>query len=529
MKKNKNKKILLSCFIVFFLISSCVYKGDNKVFAQEEESDSGIICTRNDPLSPSRNILEIPIGRATDQAEHLADNIISKIDIIIENAELQARRAQQLIELVEQCGTGCQPKCDHNEITIGWEENGNCGYDPNSPCHSDCPNCCPPNNDCKEDCRSLCSYNTCSSEHDDCGNAYYCGIEENCGSPYDCCLGTEYTVCSPNEPDVDAVCDDPYYDNCVAGDTYPCEGSILSVCPNCTAGHTYACADSGTNCYNHSGATIISSEYTLDNCQNLGNDIDIPEDEDSWWAIFQYDEGAGWCNVENTDTCEESQTCDTCWDCQDYEDCQDTCRDTCYGVCDAGDCYCASGTENTTCPCPYTSMDIVICCTGAFCACSDNSISGLASIISNTYQEILAYYNDFGVDDVPANSEWTTAGYISFYSDYYNDLELKVMPKLEVSRQRLAECVTDPQAMEEISAGRLGINKLFSCSDLVEQIGFSTTLIYSYLPDADGEPKNYIEEGCYGNSYCHAKYIEGEEDDLPYPAPCAEDYYCCSM
>jgi len=457
-------------------MSSCVYSGDNKVFAQEQESDSDIICRQNDPEDTDRNLLEIPIGRATDQAEHLADGILSKIDIIIENAELQAKRAQQLIELVKQCGTGCLPKCDHIFSGDYNEDETYKEYscDSNNGCvlsndHGFCPAC--------SFTPDLPPYPTsCQDSVSDCGNT----CEYNCSN--DNC------------------------DHC----TFP------TSCPGCDTDYTFepACDPVKGCSYFDCGSAINDNNWTHTDCRDIsaGNTMSVSNGQ--CYAIFRYNPGEGWCLLPYdylwmTCYC-SSGSCD---ECNDKE-----CYDCPIYTCDAGDCYCESGTENTTCPCPYTSMDDVL-----------DSMPGIISTINTAYDEILAYYNDFGVDDVPANSEWTTAGYISFYSDYYNDLELKVMPKLEVSRQRLAECVTDPQAMEEISAGRLGINKLFSCSDLVEQIGFSTTLIYSYLPDADGEPKNYIEEGCYGNSYCHAKYIEGEEDDLPYPAPCAEDYYCCSM
>lgn len=61
----------------------------------------------------SENELEIPIGRAVDQAEYLADKIIEEMTILIEKAGQLSERAREMPGLANQCDiSNCLPKCD---------------------------------------------------------------------------------------------------------------------------------------------------------------------------------------------------------------------------------------------------------------------------------------------------------------------------------------------------------------------------------------------------------------------------------
>lgn len=65
------------------------------------------------------NILEIPIGRAVDQAEYLANEIANEIGILIQNANQLNEKVTGMPGLVNQCNVSrCQPKCEKKIRTI---------------------------------------------------------------------------------------------------------------------------------------------------------------------------------------------------------------------------------------------------------------------------------------------------------------------------------------------------------------------------------------------------------------------------
>ena len=115
-----------------------------------DKAHFGVCC-----CEMGENELEIPIGRATDQAEYLAEKIIAELSTIIENTNQESKNALEMAELSAKCGKDpydCTPHCQSKE---GGFENGEClttcpAYKPyecneNTYCTAYCPsgiNCC---------------------------------------------------------------------------------------------------------------------------------------------------------------------------------------------------------------------------------------------------------------------------------------------------------------------------------------------------------------------------------------------------
>ncbi|MBL7156088.1 MAG: hypothetical protein ISS87_00600 [Candidatus Pacebacteria bacterium] len=134
----KRKKFIIILFSGVFLILNLVYNKEKNVLASEEsgtvtvcqniivdymQCSYKITCEQEEidigPSGPNNrtcclesavdNKLEIPIGRAVDQAELLADKIIEKTNKIIDELDYS-----QEIDISDYCkAENCNPQCDH--------------------------------------------------------------------------------------------------------------------------------------------------------------------------------------------------------------------------------------------------------------------------------------------------------------------------------------------------------------------------------------------------------------------------------
>jgi len=115
-KKTKNQKGLILIFFVIvfsFLFLSPKNKSLKNVFAQDPSEDTG-----DDYIESEFICDEIPIGRAVDQAEYIAQKIIDELEVLAEKTKQVRNLAQEMIELSDDCSIdNCVPKCE--TITVG--------------------------------------------------------------------------------------------------------------------------------------------------------------------------------------------------------------------------------------------------------------------------------------------------------------------------------------------------------------------------------------------------------------------------
>jgi len=112
-------KKFLSIIVLFSLLfTSRSFFFKNEVFAQEagaEIDEVDVVCQKL--ARDNQNELEIPIGKAVDQAEYLADQVIAQAQVIIATAQQQIDAANGLSGLANQCGNQyCRPVCEAEEV-----------------------------------------------------------------------------------------------------------------------------------------------------------------------------------------------------------------------------------------------------------------------------------------------------------------------------------------------------------------------------------------------------------------------------
>lgn len=100
----------------------------NAYSAQTCKDEGKMSCDKCGSCDPSsqvcccdlgENELEIPIGRAVDQAEYLAEQIINEMGILIQKAEEESEKASEMPGLANQCSiSNCHPDCEKKTRTI---------------------------------------------------------------------------------------------------------------------------------------------------------------------------------------------------------------------------------------------------------------------------------------------------------------------------------------------------------------------------------------------------------------------------
>ena len=149
------KKVKLNIFkIIFFfpviilLLSSVlilVYNEEREVLASENpHTKRSIICEEIKKIETpyisqkeelAENILEIPLGKSTDQIEFVAKEILEKVTLLEKAALKEAEATEELIELIKQLkAANCEPVCKKEE---GVEKKC-CGEIPVADCGKNC-------------------------------------------------------------------------------------------------------------------------------------------------------------------------------------------------------------------------------------------------------------------------------------------------------------------------------------------------------------------------------------------------------
>ncbi len=118
MKLKKFLSIIASLSLLF-TTSGFLFK--NEAFAQDagtKTENVEVVCQKL--ARNNRNELEIPLGKAVDQAEYLADQVIAQSQVIIATAQQQIDAANSLGGLANQCGHEyCRPVCEAEERCNG--------------------------------------------------------------------------------------------------------------------------------------------------------------------------------------------------------------------------------------------------------------------------------------------------------------------------------------------------------------------------------------------------------------------------
>lgn len=137
MNKSCKKLLIVGSSLVLislvFLLKISFLGNKNKATAQT------IICEETAMVDgQEQNALEIPIGKAVDQAEYLAEEIAIHAREIINTIPLEIQAVNELSSLAQQCGAAndegiqiyCEPDCREEEI---------CGTCSCRGCHTDTP------------------------------------------------------------------------------------------------------------------------------------------------------------------------------------------------------------------------------------------------------------------------------------------------------------------------------------------------------------------------------------------------------
>jgi len=148
--KNQKAFLLAISFVIVFCLAKTI-NADNfgdflkagSTFAQSSETglEKLIVCKKNTEIRLPGNIvldlapneLEMPIGKATDRTEEMAERIIEQARIIIDASARQIAASQTMVSLVSQCGSAlCQTGCNK------YTEDCFCTTSCESPCDSNC-------------------------------------------------------------------------------------------------------------------------------------------------------------------------------------------------------------------------------------------------------------------------------------------------------------------------------------------------------------------------------------------------------
>ncbi len=99
---------------------------------------------------------------------------------------------------------------------------------------------------------------------------------------------------------------------------------------------------------------------------------------------------------------------------------------------------------------------------------------------------------------------------------------------LDKSRIRMSECVSEPYLLDALLREEKGLYGFVPCRSLGEFGIITHSFIAENGLDRYGEPlEGEPIEGCYGYIYGRAMEVEGIEPR--YPAPNADDFYCCDI
>lgn len=108
--------------------------------------------------------------------------------------------------------------------------------------------------------------------------------------------------------------------------------------------------------------------------------------------------------------------------------------------------------------------------------------------------------------------------------EYWGEMRTDVPPKLKEVRRKLSNCFVEQDLGAAIARREKGVKEIVECSAILNENEF----IHSFIPDPYGNPKERVDEFCYGTKYCETMIRNDKEELLPYPSPCAEDIYCCT-
>lgn len=146
-KLNTFKNIFSFLIIILFLSSILIllYNKKEGVFASENpHTERSIICEEIKKIETpyisqkeelAENILEIPLGRSTDQIEFVAKEILEKVTLLEKAALKEAEATEELIESIKQLkAENCEPVCKKEE---GVEKKC-CGVEPVADCGKHC-------------------------------------------------------------------------------------------------------------------------------------------------------------------------------------------------------------------------------------------------------------------------------------------------------------------------------------------------------------------------------------------------------
>jgi hypothetical protein len=104
---------------------------------------------------------------------------------------------------------------------------------------------------------------------------------------------------------------------------------------------------------------------------------------------------------------------------------------------------------------------------------------------------------------------------------------------LEIARERLSTCVTEPYLTEAALRSEEAIQSSLTCREVSALTGF--TPIHSFIEEPRFEEEIGVgQKTCYGLEYCIAKETQSEKIRSIFsfpenPLPCADDYYCCDI
>lgn len=99
---------------------------------------------------------------------------------------------------------------------------------------------------------------------------------------------------------------------------------------------------------------------------------------------------------------------------------------------------------------------------------------------------------------------------------------------LDKTRIRMSECVSEPYLEEAVLRGEKSVYEFIGCRDITN----TGITVHSFIEEdglnEEGQPLNGGPiEGCYG--YYYGRSMEREGITPRYPAPNADDFYCCSF
>jgi len=243
---NKHQKISTTVRIIILAIVPVLVflaYNKNKVLARDVNISEmrTIICEQEEA---GENILEIPIGRATDQTEYLGGEIANEIGVLIENANQLNEKAGAMPLLTERLNiSNCEPEC-----SVSW----------------DVPQGCTP--------------------------GYTCDYQNRTHT------GEEIMLNNWSRQDCQNLTNNLWIDSSAHYGIF--QYTQQSTTPSgCTPGYTCDYKN-----YTHSGAIIEDGGYSQQDCQNLPQNLSIDRDAD--YGIFEYVHIAtgagGWCNIKVT-------------------------------------------------------------------------------------------------------------------------------------------------------------------------------------------------------------------------------------